>query len=350
VPDALDTARIEHVTQSLLAIVSDKTGYPVEMLEPEMDMESDLGIDSIKRVEILGAMQEQFPDLPGLSPEELAELRTLGQIGDHMLAAYAGAQGPATAAPAPAQPAAPVPDAPAGLQRSEARLKSLPTPDVLELGLPAGFSCLLTDDGTPLTGHLAQSLTGMGWRVVVLSFPQSTIATQATLPQGVQRVALQNLEEAHLQQTFQNITATHGTVGAFIHLHPPASSGNAGTLFSETEKAIVRHVFLMARSLKDHLHAAAAQGRGHFVTVARLDGSFGLAAEGDFGAIGGGLFGLTKTLNLEWEPVFCRAIDLSPGFGPADAAQSVIAELQDPNRLITEVGYGSHGRATLVGL
>ena len=42
----------------MLAIVSEKTGYPVEMLELSMDMESDLGIDSIKRVEILGAMQE----------------------------------------------------------------------------------------------------------------------------------------------------------------------------------------------------------------------------------------------------------------------------------------------------
>ena len=41
---------------------------------------------------------------------------------------------------------------------------------------------------------------------------------------------------------------------------------------------------------------------------------------GRFGAVDGGLFGLTKTLNLEWESVFCRALDLSPDL---DAAQSV---------------------------
>jgi hypothetical protein len=41
----------------LLDIVSEKTGYPSEMLELDMDMEADLGIDSIKRVEILGAMR-----------------------------------------------------------------------------------------------------------------------------------------------------------------------------------------------------------------------------------------------------------------------------------------------------
>jgi polyketide-type polyunsaturated fatty acid synthase PfaA len=73
-------------SEALLAVVSEKTGYPTEMLELEMDMEADLGIDSIKRVEILGALQESFPDLPRPNPEELAEmeLRTLGQIVTYM--------------------------------------------------------------------------------------------------------------------------------------------------------------------------------------------------------------------------------------------------------------------------
>ncbi len=73
-------------SEALLAVVSEKTGYPTEMLEMEMDMEADLGIDSIKRVEILGALQESFHDLPRPNPEELAEmeLRTLGQIVTYM--------------------------------------------------------------------------------------------------------------------------------------------------------------------------------------------------------------------------------------------------------------------------
>ena len=70
--------------QALLEVVSEKTGYPTEMLELSMDMEADLGIDSIKRVEILGAMQELFPDLPPVNPEQLAELRTLAQIVEYM--------------------------------------------------------------------------------------------------------------------------------------------------------------------------------------------------------------------------------------------------------------------------
>ena len=85
-----------------------------------------------------------------------------------------------------------------------------------------------------------------------------------------------------------------------------------------------------------------------FWTVARLDGALGLSRDLDFNPIAGGLFGLTKTLNLEWPQVFCRAIDLHPGIAPDQVAQYVLAELHDPNRLIAEVGYGTQGRVTLV--
>ncbi|KAM3094755.1 phosphopantetheine-binding protein, partial [Phormidesmis sp. 146-35] len=54
------------------------------MLELDLDMEADLGIDSIKRVEIMGTMQQQFPDYPVANPEDLGELRTLRQIVEQM--------------------------------------------------------------------------------------------------------------------------------------------------------------------------------------------------------------------------------------------------------------------------
>ncbi|MFT7606523.1 MAG: acyl carrier protein, partial [Saprospiraceae bacterium] len=64
----------------LLEVVSEKTGYPTEMLELTMDMEADLGIDSIKRVEIFGALTQQYPEMSDINPNELTELRTLGEI------------------------------------------------------------------------------------------------------------------------------------------------------------------------------------------------------------------------------------------------------------------------------
>ncbi len=85
--DAVELSQLQPI---LLAIVSDKTGYPVEMLELEMDMEADLGIDSIKRVEILGALQEHYPNSPQPNLEDLAELRTLAQIAIYMVQLSSG--------------------------------------------------------------------------------------------------------------------------------------------------------------------------------------------------------------------------------------------------------------------
>lgn len=74
----------EALNKALLDIVSEKTGYPAEMLDLDMDMEADLGIDSIKRVEILGALQDQYPDLPEVDADALVELRTLAEILGYM--------------------------------------------------------------------------------------------------------------------------------------------------------------------------------------------------------------------------------------------------------------------------
>ncbi|MDA3648383.1 acyltransferase domain-containing protein [Saccharopolyspora indica] len=74
------------VRTALLEVVSEKTGYPVEMVDPAMDLESDLGVDSIKRVQILGVLQERFPELPAVGPEQLGELRTLDQISGFLVA------------------------------------------------------------------------------------------------------------------------------------------------------------------------------------------------------------------------------------------------------------------------
>src|SRR4029450_1589038 len=49
----------------LTAIVSARTGYPEDMLGPDLDVEADLSIDSIKRLEILG----ELADAIGLSDD-----------------------------------------------------------------------------------------------------------------------------------------------------------------------------------------------------------------------------------------------------------------------------------------
>lgn len=64
----------------LLNVVAEKTGYPVEMLGLDMSLDADLGIDSIKRVEILAALQERLPHAPTVPPDRLGSLRTLRDV------------------------------------------------------------------------------------------------------------------------------------------------------------------------------------------------------------------------------------------------------------------------------
>ncbi|MBW2187139.1 MAG: acyltransferase domain-containing protein, partial [Deltaproteobacteria bacterium] len=84
------------VSATLLEVVAEKTGYPQEMLELDMSLDADLGIDSIKRVEILSAIQEKLPELPALQPDQLGSLQTLRQIVEAM-GSVAATDGPAPA-------------------------------------------------------------------------------------------------------------------------------------------------------------------------------------------------------------------------------------------------------------
>ena len=85
----------------MMSVVADKTGYPAEMLGAHMDLEADLGIDSIKRVEILAALRERAPGLPEVKPEHLGTLQTLGDIAAFRSAAH---HGQAARRSRPAQP------------------------------------------------------------------------------------------------------------------------------------------------------------------------------------------------------------------------------------------------------
>ncbi len=62
----------------LMDIINELTGFPKEMLEPGMDLESDLGVDSIKRVEILSRLEQEMGDRAlGLSGDDMVGLKTI---------------------------------------------------------------------------------------------------------------------------------------------------------------------------------------------------------------------------------------------------------------------------------
>ncbi|MFC9842291.1 SDR family NAD(P)-dependent oxidoreductase [Streptomyces sp. NPDC127595] len=90
----------ESVLALVLDVIGERTGYPVDMIEPDLDLEADLSVDSIKRAEIAGELASRL----GLTAtgesdvEELAKARTAAAI----TALLAGAQGGAAPAEAPA--------------------------------------------------------------------------------------------------------------------------------------------------------------------------------------------------------------------------------------------------------
>lgn len=133
----------EELLKAVQAIVSERTGYPVEMLDPDLDLEADLSIDSIKRIEIVGELAERI-GLGGLDEsavdedmvEELAAHKSLRGIVEWIegLAADGGdapagsaADGSASGAAAPAAEAhAEVhPHLPPAAQRFEVRTELL---------------------------------------------------------------------------------------------------------------------------------------------------------------------------------------------------------------------------------
>ena len=81
--------------QFITNVLADRTGYPPELLELDAHLESDLGIDSIKQVEVLGALIEALPTPP--APEQMQDIRatarqkqTIKELSHFILALNAG--------------------------------------------------------------------------------------------------------------------------------------------------------------------------------------------------------------------------------------------------------------------
>ncbi|MEA3391713.1 MAG: phosphopantetheine-binding protein, partial [Candidatus Marinimicrobia bacterium] len=58
-------------------MLTDKTGYPKDMLEIDLDMEADLGIDTVKQAELFASMREHFslPQNDNLSLKDYPTIR-----------------------------------------------------------------------------------------------------------------------------------------------------------------------------------------------------------------------------------------------------------------------------------
>lgn len=107
------------IEQDVQEVFAELTRYPMNVLEPDADLEDELGIDSVKRGEILVALQKRFglgDQLP-VPIDQMTTIRTIAQgiesamDGTAPPAAGAEVAPPVATAPAATPPIAPVPAA-----------------------------------------------------------------------------------------------------------------------------------------------------------------------------------------------------------------------------------------------
>jgi len=333
------TLTIGDLTAILLEIVAEKTGYPVEMLEADMDMEADLGIDSIKRVEILGVMEERVPGLPPVEAETLAELRTLGQIAELMSSTQLVSDEKLPVEDGEKKKVKTV-----DLQNTPIHLLSLPSPDRLDFLIPTDHPLIVTNDGTSFTEQVVSELIGDGWNVAVWDYPAGLISSkEQSFSEAVHRITQGSTGKEAIDSALTTLRTEVGNPAGFIHLHPISG---ADSLFSDQESELVKQVFLIAGSLKTDLEQAEPGSRKIFLTVTRTDGALGINNIDSFQE-GSGLTGLVKSLNWEWPEVFCRAVDLEREIDPEHAGRLILQEIHDPDRGLLEVGLNESTRVTL---
>jgi acyl transferase domain-containing protein/acyl carrier protein len=68
------------ILAAVLDVIGERTGYPVDMIEPDLDLEADLSVDSIKRAEIAGELATRLNLPAGGDVEELSQARTAAGI------------------------------------------------------------------------------------------------------------------------------------------------------------------------------------------------------------------------------------------------------------------------------
>ena len=317
------------VREALLAVVSEKTGYPTDVIDLDMDLEADLGIDSIKRVEILGSLKERLPQMAELSPDRMGELRTLAQI---LALAEAGTGAENSAAPLATQPAAAAEEEDDLIGRGVVTLVPAPLDLLLPEPFRKGAKLLITGRDDVLIQSLQKTLKNKGIDAVWLRFEGKAAKNAQQLVAG--------RDEAELKQQFEE----QGPFDGMIYVHPKTIDNALPAAESDASVQWLKRLLTLAKLSITSLTARAVEGRTLFVTLSRMDGGLGYS-DGSLATVAAGaLSGLVKTFAAEAPPVFARAVDIAPGIDDATAADLLVQELFDARHGTTEIGLDGHSR------
>lgn len=297
-----NTTSDKQLVKVMIEVVADKTGYPVDMLNLEMNLETDLGIDSIKRVEILAALQERMPKIPTVKPEDLGTLQTLQQIVDYMLADVT-VSAPAT------------------------------------IDITATHTAISTD--AMMATIERQILTAMPLQVQqeAIVLPKDSVvwvandksAKKDAMPKAICR----SLKKKGLNAKMVPLNAVprdadlSGEFAGLIILTPVSP-----------KQTFMQESFLLLQRMSKYLRASGQKGAAILASVTQMGGQFGLSNLKDSCPISGGIAGLIKTADKEWQEVCCKAIDIDQTDSIHAMADSIVDEClsRDPLGDLIEVG------------
>ncbi|TXI84393.1 MAG: SDR family NAD(P)-dependent oxidoreductase, partial [Cupriavidus sp.] len=279
------------VGQMLLDIISQSTGYPPESLDPDLDLEADLSIDSIKRQEIVGQLCTRIGVEAGSEKdamlEQLSSLKTLRAMTTWLEQRYAAPAEPLSTVNTPSDASSGIP-----LERYILRHKNAPLPRLASDALK-GKNFLISDDRLGLAPRVAALLQARGVHVTIVDFPSAK-----ALP-------------ANLDQ-----------IDGLVHLW---------SLNPASRLRDVKRLFAVARD--------ALQKKGRHILVAstlRRDfGSSDIRSESSHGA---GLAGLVKTVVKEFPGLRARWVDFDLNESLDVVAGYIEQELLDES-LVPEVAY-----------
>jgi NAD(P)-dependent dehydrogenase (short-subunit alcohol dehydrogenase family)/acyl carrier protein len=281
-----DKPAIVDPMQLVISIVSERTGYPADTLGVDLDLEADLSIDSIKRIEIIGELAERLGLRVGNgAAKEDADAMVEELAGKKTLRALVAWLSDRMAKPA-AAPVDPIETA-------------VTTPTVKSnVTAPARYTMSVVEAPLPINGHS----TYAGKRFAVVGLPAIAPLLEA--------------EGAMVRHLAAGEAV--GTVDGFVHA---ALSGDP--------VSALRELFVRVRE-------AALGGAKTIVVATSLGGRW--QGEGIAGAAG-----LLKTIAAEYPGVKVRAVDVEPG---DDVASRLHAELHAHDEHV-EIGYSNGVRATI---
>jgi acyl transferase domain-containing protein/NAD(P)H-dependent flavin oxidoreductase YrpB (nitropropane dioxygenase family) len=373
----------------LTAIVSARTGYPEDMLGPDLDVEADLSIDSIKRLEILG----ELADAIGLSDdgsldqledlvEELAARKTLrGIVG--FLVEHEDRLGD-TPAPAPVAAAAPVAALPSA-EELLARLTAIvsartgypedmlgPDLDVeadlsidsikrLEILGELADAIGLSDDGSlDQLEDLVEELAARKTLRSIVEFliehedrlggetppPREAVAFPATAQRFVVALADAPLGEPDLVPGRAVRVTGEGPVADRLVEELGVRGVEAGAPDAGAGLVVMTDLLaepLEAPELYRRLRPLLLDTAADLLVVTPLGGGLGVdppAPRPDGGVlpVGAGARGLVKTAALEFPERAIRLVDVDPAAGEAEVARILADEVVRPAGPV-EVGW-----------